>query len=187
MSVPPGHVAGFVKRFRASRGLSLDDLSETTGVSRSMICQIEQEKASPTLAILAKLASGMKVALGDLVDPGRGATLYRQTSVEESRVTRSRDKSFQCALLTTNSANRHLEIMCFRFDKPGKHRSVGHGANAREYLFLEDGTMVLEVGSERFELTEGDLLEFAAAEAHEYIQQSNKLARGLLVIFYALG
>ncbi len=186
MSGSTGHVAGFVKRFRASRGLSLDDLSAQTGVSRSMICQIEQEKASPTLAILAKLAGGMKVALGDLVDPGRGPTLYRRTSVEESRVTRSRDKSFECALLTTNSANRHLEIFRFRFEKPGKHRSVGHGPNAREYLFVEEGSMALEVSGERFELTEGDLLEFAAAESHEYVQETGKLARGLSVVFYAI-
>jgi transcriptional regulator with XRE-family HTH domain len=181
------HVARLVKAYRASRGLSLDDLSAQTGVSRSMICQIEQEKTSPTLAILAKLAEGMQVRLGDLVDPGRGPTLYRRSKVQECRVTRSRDKSFECAPLTAESANRHLDVSRFAFDKPGRHRSTGHGPNAREYLFVETGKCTVEVGGETLALEAGDLLEFDASGPHEYVQEGPELARGISIIFYALG
>lgn len=180
-------VADFVKRFRASRELSLDALAEMTGVSRSMLCQIEQEKTSPTLAILGKLAEGMGVRLGDLVDPGRGSVLYRRVSVDESKVTRSRDKSFECALLTAESPNRHLEFFRFEFSKPGRHRSEGHGKNAREYVFVEKGEMTLAVGGERFELRAGDLLEFAGGGPHEYVQESGALARGVCAVYYGLG
>ena len=57
-----------VRDLRASRCLTLEDLAERSGVSRSMISVIERGESSPTAALLEKLASGLGVSLASLFD-----------------------------------------------------------------------------------------------------------------------
>ena len=55
-----------LRGLRSDRGLTLDGLSERTGVSRSMISLIERGESSPTAAVLDKLAAGLGVTLASL-------------------------------------------------------------------------------------------------------------------------
>lgn len=45
-----------VKKLRADRGWSLEELANASGVSRSMLSEIEREKANPTLTVTFRLA-----------------------------------------------------------------------------------------------------------------------------------
>ena len=50
-----------IKRSRKSKKLSMERLAAEAGVSRSMLGQIERGEANPSVAILGKLASALKV------------------------------------------------------------------------------------------------------------------------------
>ena len=50
------HLGSRVKHLRAGRGWSLEALSAASGVSRSMLSQIEREQANPTLAVTLRIA-----------------------------------------------------------------------------------------------------------------------------------
>ena len=52
-------VAANLRRLRAERDLTLDQLSEASGVSRAMLNQIETGKSVPTIATLWKVAAGL--------------------------------------------------------------------------------------------------------------------------------
>lgn len=56
-----------MQRLRLARGLTLEDLSRIAGVSKSMLSQIEREKANPTIAITWRLANALGVAIGELL------------------------------------------------------------------------------------------------------------------------
>ena len=53
------NVAVNLKIIRTSKGMSLDVLSEQTGVSKSMLAQIEKGTANPSLGVLGKITSGL--------------------------------------------------------------------------------------------------------------------------------
>jgi transcriptional regulator with XRE-family HTH domain len=61
-------IAQRVGELRAAQGLSLDTLAASSGVSRSMISQIERGQSSPTAVVLERLATGLGVALVALFD-----------------------------------------------------------------------------------------------------------------------
>jgi transcriptional regulator with XRE-family HTH domain len=61
-------IASRVGALRAAHGLSLDALAARSGVSRSMISLIERAQASPTAAVLEKLAAGLGVSLASLFE-----------------------------------------------------------------------------------------------------------------------
>ena len=60
-AVPPAppEVGATLQRMRLERGLTLEDLSRTAGVSKSMLSQIEREKANPTIAVAWRLANAL--------------------------------------------------------------------------------------------------------------------------------
>ena len=47
----PPEVGATLQRLRLARALTLEDLARIAGVSKSMLSQIEREKANPTIAI----------------------------------------------------------------------------------------------------------------------------------------
>ena len=60
-------VAEVLKKLRADRRLSLDDLAMRSGVSRAALSQIEGARTNPTLAVLWKIAVGLDVPFHDLL------------------------------------------------------------------------------------------------------------------------
>jgi len=67
-------VADALRRFRQDRSLSLDELSERSGVSRAALSQIEGARTNPTLAVLWSttetvivLTGAVRVGVGDAV------------------------------------------------------------------------------------------------------------------------
>src|SRR5512134_300844 len=62
------HLGGRVKNLRTERGWSLEALASASGVSRSMLSQIEREQANPTLAVTLRIAQAFGMSLGDLLE-----------------------------------------------------------------------------------------------------------------------
>ena len=61
------NVAVNLKRIRQSKGMSLDQVSEQTGVSKSMLSQIEKGTANPSLGVLGKITSGLRIEFQELI------------------------------------------------------------------------------------------------------------------------
>ena len=59
-----------LNRIRTSKGMSLDAVSEQTGVSKSMLAQIEKDAANPSLGTLGKIASGLRIEFHELIQCG---------------------------------------------------------------------------------------------------------------------
>ena len=54
-------VAENIRRLRREKKLSMDELVKLSGVSKSMLAQIERGDGNPTISTLWKLSNGMKV------------------------------------------------------------------------------------------------------------------------------
>ena len=54
-------VAYNIKALREKNKLSIDELSKLSGVSKSMLAQIERGDGNPTISTLWKISNGMKV------------------------------------------------------------------------------------------------------------------------------
>jgi len=79
----PPEVGAALQRLRLARGLTLEDLSRIAGVSKSMLSQIEREKANPTIAITWRLANALGVQIGELLataeKPRKPSAYWRPT------------------------------------------------------------------------------------------------------------
>src|SRR5213596_1107170 len=68
-----------VRALREAMSLSLRDLSDRSGVSAPMLSQVERGETSPTLAVAARIASGLELSLSQLLrlDEGDGVSIVR--------------------------------------------------------------------------------------------------------------
>ena len=67
MSQIDRNIAYNLKRIRKSRNMSLDMLAEKTGVSKSMLGQIERGESNPTVETVSKIMEGIKISFEDLI------------------------------------------------------------------------------------------------------------------------
>ena len=54
-------VAKNIRRLREERRLSIEELARLSGVSKSMLAQVERGDGNPTISTLWKISNGMKV------------------------------------------------------------------------------------------------------------------------------
>ncbi len=80
----PQYLSATLKTLRQSRGWSLSRLATETGVSKAMLGQIERNEASPTVATLWKIATGLNVPLSTF-SPQRTPARRRPTILTSRR------------------------------------------------------------------------------------------------------
>ncbi len=67
MTDPSPNIGNVLRRVRFERGLTLGDTSDLTGVSKAMLGQIERGESNPTVSILWKISSGLKISFSELL------------------------------------------------------------------------------------------------------------------------
>src|SRR6185312_6632526 len=61
-------IARNLKALRESKKLSLEKVAELTGVSKTMIGQIERGESTPTITTIWKIANGLKISFTSLIN-----------------------------------------------------------------------------------------------------------------------
>jgi len=179
-----GYIGEFVYEYRQRNALSLAALAEKASLSKSMLSQIENSKVNPTLPILDKLANAMEMSLADLIDPTSKPQKYRKQFIGDVKPTFSSDRSFLCFQLNKRSKYGCVRIDAFRFEKKGRRDSSGHGPRTVEYIYVEKGELHLEIGTQSFSISEGEIFEFQAGVPHSYVQSNGTLSSGLILMYY---
>ncbi len=156
-----------VRAERAALGLSLDDVAERSGVSRSMVSEIERGRKVPTVVVLDRITAALGTSLTALVQP-----------VETAQVVVLRQRDQQVA---EDPAGWHRRILSpvlpdvdFEFMRttigPGVDAGtwLPHGVGSREYLAVERGALVLTVDGNEHELKPGDSIFHDGNCTHSY-------------------
>lgn len=171
-----------IKRIREEKKLTLDGAAAATGVSRSMLAQIEKGDVNPTISVLWKIANGYKVSFTSLIE----------TSLEEATVVR-RDGITPIA----GDGGRYVNYPIFAFDDRkmfetyriviapgGSLDAQPHLAGTEEYITVFKGNAVIEASGQRFELAEGDSIRFKADAVHGYRNEGTEEVQLSMIIFY---
>jgi transcriptional regulator with XRE-family HTH domain len=175
-------VAENLRQRRKSRGLSLDDLARSSGVSRAALSQIETCKSNPTVGVLWKIAVGLGVPFAELVGaPRSGAAVLRRG---DAQVLRSADARFESRPLAPAGASPIVELYELRLSARSTHTSEAHAHGTHEIVVVLTGQLKMHVDAETFELGAGDSIAFAADRPHAYENPSNSEARYHNVIIY---
>jgi transcriptional regulator with XRE-family HTH domain len=174
-----------VKKLRADRGWSLEELATASGVSRSMLSEIEREKANPTLTVTFRIARAFGMTLQELIESAEPSASKIQVirAVDRGQVFRS-DKQCEIRTLSPLNLEKDVEFYEVTLRPSGALRSQPHFEGTREFLTVEEGSVRIESDQDVEELTEGDSGTYRADVAHAIVNTGKGSALIFLVVIY---
>lgn len=173
-----------VRDLRKRRGWTLEELSSACGVSRSMLSEIERERANPTLVVAYRIAEAFGLSLAELVDVPEAKP--RIEVIRAADPTYHYRSDHRCRIRTLSPL--HLEKSVEFYEvvlQPGAAlRSLPHFAGTREIATVREGSVAVESGETREELQPGDSAHYAADTPHVLENLGAETAVVYLVVTY---
>lgn len=172
-----------VKALREAMGYSLRTLSDRSGVSPTMLSQVERGSTSPTLAVAEKIASGLDLSLSQLLrlDEVRHLVISRS----EDHLVRS-SGGHRVEELTPPLPGQRADVSAHRLDPGASTGGEGdapmHEPGSRETTVVLDGSVTLVFEGERHQLNAGDSVTFDADLTHHFENQGDEPVEFIAVI-----
>jgi transcriptional regulator with XRE-family HTH domain len=154
-----------VRRLRTDRRMSLRDLANPTGLSASLLSQLENDKANPSIATLQRVAMGLGVSVFALLpeDPTeRAATVVRPESRRKLVI---QDGELRYELLSPDT-NHHMEVWIGRLGAGAEMGSEFSSHKSEEFILVMSGVMSFTLGGQVHELMPGSAIQYDGAVPH---------------------
>ncbi len=169
------NIAFNLKKLRKAKHMSLDEMAEQTGVSKSMLANIERGEANPSIGCLGKIMSGMRVDLKDLLEPPRQDTYH---ILKEEMVPTKESKGQYCIYTYfPYESERKFEVYGMEISSAGVYYSGSHGENTIEYITVSSGTLTLKVRDRTYQINAGDAFRFDSDSDHWYMNEGTEVVR----------
>lgn len=182
MSDLNGIIAGNLKQLREDRKLSLDKLSEITGVSKSMLGQIERGESNPTIATIWKIASGLRVSFTTLVNaPQPDTVIVHQADIEPLAGAGGKYRIYP---IFPYEEGRRFEMYTLEIDPGGSMDSDPHGEKTQEFMTVFAGRLAILTENREYCVFSGESIRFRADKPHSYHNTGDEPARISMIIYY---
>jgi len=159
-----------LKNTRNEMGLSLSEVSSLTGVSKTMLSQIERSESIPTIAIVWKIANGLKIKFETLFENTN--KLYDIKSIDNMIPLTDNDGHILLYSIFPFSPISGFEYF-YCILKPGcNYPSENHKNSKTEYLLVTQGELELGIGINTHHIKAGSAITFDSKESHTYINNS---------------
>lgn len=180
---PHGGLGPRVRSLREAMRLSLRDLAVRSGVSAPMLSQVERSETSPTVAVAARIATGLDLTLSQLLrlDESDGVTVVRA----DRRVTGG-GRGHRYEVLTPSMPGLRAEVSLHFLD-PGAATGGSddppiHEPGSRETAVVTAGRLRLVCAGVPHDLSDGDAVTFDADLPHHFENPARGEARFVAVV-----
>lgn len=168
-----------LKDARRVQGLSLDAVAKLSGVSRSMVSQIERGESSPTIATLWNLTRALQVDFAGLLEEQGSAQIEVLRTADVPQI-EARGTGCTIRILSAPEDAGTHEVYELRFAEGGVLDSQPHRRGAREHLTVIEGRLEVTSGGATERVRVGDTARYAADVPHRI--EALQPARAFLVV-----
>lgn len=161
-----------IQALRAARGLTLQQLAETSAVSVSMLSSVERAEKAPTIVVLARVAEGLGVSLARLVaEPDADRVIVRRAGEQDAT---THPGGWRRVILSPVVPGVNFELLRTTLP-PGCDAGTfpAYAVGSHEYVAVESGQLRLTIGERTVTLGAGDSVYFAADVAHGYANDTD--------------
>jgi len=172
-----------IRTLRLERGLTLQAVAGSAGVSQSLISQVERGLASPSISTLRRIAGALDVPIaalflgGDMLsddetDRAGRRLVVRRHERKGLHVPRSK---VDYELLTPD-LNRKIEFIWIEYEPGAITHPEPMSHPGEENAVCLEGSVVVTIDREEFVLTEGDSISFDSGRPHQVENRSGRRA-----------
>lgn len=180
-----------IKGIRESKNLSIEEISERSGLSAEQIVSIENDQNLPSLGPLIKIARALGVRLGTFMDDNdalgpvvcRAADREANSSISFSNGASNARKHMDYHPLAKQKAGRHMEPFIVDIN-PSEEKEFQLSAHeGEEFIYVMCGTVEIDYGKDKYLLSEGDSIYYDSIVKH-HIHGANGQAAKILALVY---
>ncbi len=177
-------VGNNLKNFRVETKMSLDAVSELTGISKSMLSEMEKGSKSPTITLLWKLCEGLNITIEELLRiPTPAVSCQRAEGMEHY----SLGEGVDYRILFPFTPEDKLEFYQQRLAPHTSKKDSRHSASVTEFVIVTKGEYHIKINDEVFQLSQGDTIQFVGNCEHAYHNESDEDAEAIIVMAHKIG
>ncbi|HWQ42030.1 MAG TPA: helix-turn-helix domain-containing protein [Desulfosporosinus sp.] len=175
-------IAESLKRLRADKKLSLDNVAKLSGVSKSMLGQIERGEVNPTVSTLWKIANGLKISFTQLMSrPESDIEIVDKAKIQALIEDNGKVRNFP---IFPFDSTRRFEMYSLELDGGGYLEAEAHPHGTQEFITVFSGEVTINVSGEGFVVTTGNSMRFKADSPHTYKNSGDTICSLSMVIYY---
>ena len=174
-------VAKNIKKLREENKLSMDELAKLSGVSKSMLAQIERGDGNPTISTLWKISNGMKVPFDALtVRPKSPYEIVKTSEIQPLLEDNGKVKNYS---IFPDNENRKFAVYYLELDLESYWESEPHLRGTTEFITILKGKIEIYADGQRFVVEKGESIRFRADVNHSYKNIGNEFAILYMILF----
>jgi transcriptional regulator with XRE-family HTH domain len=180
-----GVFGGNVRRRREEAGLTLEQLSTQSSVSRAMLSKVERGEKSPTIGVASKIAHALDASLSDLI--GAPAVAASDVAVvmrkNERPVFRDPETGFERHMVSAAPGAGGAEMVVHYLPAQVSTGLLpAYPPGTEKQLVVLEGTLTVAIGGISETLNTGDSLFFQADADHGFANRANAPCEYIMVI-----
>ncbi|KPC60544.1 cupin domain-containing protein [Streptomyces chattanoogensis] len=156
-----------LRRERQARGLTLEQLAEKTGLSRSYLSNVERDVNSPTINTLRTIVNALGTTLSRLLQAVDREQRVLTRPDQRVELTRAGVEGVTYTLLNPEHGGR-LEMMMLEVAPGASSGDRPHTHTGEEVGVLLSGELDYWVDGVHYRLGPGDCVSFPSATPHRY-------------------
>ena len=176
-----GQLGVAVQKLRKAQNLSLSELSEQSGVAKSIISQIERNETNPTLATIWRLAQALDVSIERILQGTTDEAFIEKSSRGTTPLLVSDDGRCRLSIIGWIKTVEWLQWYNFDADPGGVLASAPHQPGSVECLSVLEGELEVEVAGAVEIGRPGDTLRYRCDRPHVIRNRSAHPARATMV------
>jgi transcriptional regulator with XRE-family HTH domain len=174
-----------LRHLRLRKKIALVDLGRHTGLSASMLSQLENGKLIPTLPTLARIATVFDVGLEFFFNEKRQKKDFSVIrSPERIRFPEAPEASlpsYYFEVLAYGATEKAMSAYLADFPQSAGSNAHEHQHEGSEFVHVLHGTLAIKYQSNEHVLEAGDSVYFDSSEPHSYHGRSQEAARAIVV------
>lgn len=154
-----------IKQRREAVGLTLSQLSKSSGASLSLLSQIEHGKTFPSLHTLKNIAVALNSSVGTLIGEQENFSHNPFMSFSERKLVKQTEWGASLFMLTHYSPSQSIEPYMVRLENRGTCKGLVEGSRrAQEFCHVLTGAIEIDLRGKPFILKQGDSIIFDSYE-----------------------
>jgi transcriptional regulator with XRE-family HTH domain len=177
-----GQLGATIQRLRKAYNMSLGDLSEHSGVAKSIISQIERNETNPTLSTVMKLSRALDTTVDEVLRSEMKSLFIDHQSKSGIPMLESQDGLCRLAIVGPLNLVDFFQWYDFHAKPKGVLESSPHPPGTIEHLYLVSGELEVTTGDETKTMKQGEALRFRADVPHKIANIGDGNAHAVMML-----
>jgi transcriptional regulator with XRE-family HTH domain len=178
-----------IRKLRQRRSMTLQDVSTISGLSKSLLSQIENESSVPPIPTLVRIAKSLGVNIDyffcNTQDHQRISVLRKNEWQQEVKLPHNRPErsGYRYIPLAHPTIHQHMEPFWVRFESCKANDQTYYQHTGEEFLYVQEGTLEFNAKGKQVVITSGDSLYFESSIPHMVRSIGQTPASAIAVIY----